>query len=94
MGAIRSRPAFYRAINKLRNLSSHDRTRSPAYLFWRFRDRHRMSVAAATVAAATDVQDTLGANDFELSGHARARGRVEEWKQRVEEAAMISLKRS
>ena len=49
-----------------------------------------MSVAAATVAAATDVQDTLGANDFELSGHARARGRVEEWKQRVEEAAMIS----
>ena len=27
-----------------------------------------------------EVQDTLGANDFELSGHARARGRVEEWK--------------
>ena len=27
-----------------------------------------------------ELQDTLGANDFELSGHARARGRVEEMK--------------
>ena len=35
-----------------------------------------------------EVQNTLGANDFELSGHARARGRVEET--RVEEAGMIS----
>ena len=155
MGAIRSRPAFYRAINKLRNLSSHHRTRSqhglrrscsggfviviaslsppPPSHHWRAqhvsrRLRARRGTAWVcprprrshpTCAAVLDIfqklppvrlrssfdhvlggpqamsmakvalgrrlvehelQDTLGANDFELSGHARARGRVEEWK--------------